>query len=231
MPLLRHVLESTAYHEAGHALAAIINSGGAEIPEYATAIPGTLPSGGSFLGVVAHAISNSEHEDYTESFLDLCHTVRHALAGRAAEELIYGVENVSSGASNDLEKATQLAFRHFAISGFAPGMARAENSGQNLAIYLGLKEGLERLASPAQIDRLYGLAREFLASEYAATLELLQSHRRLLDMIVDRMIGTPCRAPNGEALCDEDGAMLREGGDPVLDKNELEEIYKAYLAG
>jgi len=88
-----------AYHEAGHALVSLYTEG--SNPIYKATI---LPRG-SALGFVAHN-RKDEHLLSKESMLahlDVC------MGGRAAEELIFGSEQVTQGASNDFQQATNMA--------------------------------------------------------------------------------------------------------------------------
>ncbi|XP_025771504.1 uncharacterized protein LOC112852235, partial [Puma concolor] len=90
-----------AYHEAGHAIAGLYTDDG-EIVEKITIIPR-----GKAAGYVLSVPKVQERSISTKS--QLLSTILTMLAGRAAEELFFGLENISTGASNDLYKATQIA--------------------------------------------------------------------------------------------------------------------------
>lgn len=90
----------TAYHESGHAIVAL-NTEGAHPIHKATIIPR-----GSALGMVTQLPSNDETSVTKRQLLarlDVC------MGGRVAEELIFGQDHVTTGASSDLNTATQLA--------------------------------------------------------------------------------------------------------------------------
>ncbi|XP_057774246.1 ATP-dependent zinc metalloprotease FTSH 11, chloroplastic/mitochondrial [Salvia miltiorrhiza] len=90
----------TAYHESGHAIVAL-NTEGAHPIHKATIMPR-----GSALGMVTQLPSSDETSISKKQLLarlDVC------MGGRVAEELIFGKEHVTTGASNDLKKATKLA--------------------------------------------------------------------------------------------------------------------------
>ncbi len=89
----------TAYHEGGHALVALYTPGA---PEIRTA---TLIPRGDALGMVNY-VHNDEHLTTKEELLG---QMRMAMGGRAAEELIFGAAQVTTGASSDFQGATQLA--------------------------------------------------------------------------------------------------------------------------
>ncbi|KAG6495531.1 hypothetical protein ZIOFF_043357 [Zingiber officinale] len=95
----------TAYHESGHAIVAL-NTGGAHPIHKATIIPR-----GSALGMVTQLPSQDETSISKKQLLarlDVC------MGGRVAEELIFGEESITTGASNDLHTATELA--HYMVS-------------------------------------------------------------------------------------------------------------------
>ncbi|VAH61753.1 unnamed protein product [Triticum turgidum subsp. durum] len=90
----------TAYHESGHAIVAL-NTKGAHPIHKATILPR-----GSALGMVTQLPSQDETSISKKQLLarlDVC------MGGRVAEELIFGEENVTTGARNDLHTATELA--------------------------------------------------------------------------------------------------------------------------
>jgi cell division protease FtsH len=90
----------TAYHEAGHAIVAVHEKASDPIHK-ATIIPR-----GQALGMVMRLPErdqNSMHRDQMHALLSI------AMGGRVAEELIFGHEKVSSGASGDIQQATNLA--------------------------------------------------------------------------------------------------------------------------
>jgi cell division protease FtsH len=91
--------EITAYHEAGHALVAKLLSG-ATVSKV-TIIPTTKGAGGYTLFLPDEKMFSTKR--------DLLNDIAVFLAGRASEEIIFGENNVTNGASDDLRKATQIA--------------------------------------------------------------------------------------------------------------------------
>lgn len=93
-------LQLTAYHESGHAIVAL-NTEGAHPIHKATIIPR-----GSALGMVTQLPSSDETSVSKKQLLarlDVC------MGGRVAEELIFGQDHITTGASSDLNTATELA--------------------------------------------------------------------------------------------------------------------------
>ncbi len=92
--------EITAYHEAGHALIAKLVDKNNSVTKVSI-IPSTKGVGGFSLNIPADKIYRTKKDLYSNIMV--------ALGGRAAEEIIYGKENITTGASSDLEKATDIA--------------------------------------------------------------------------------------------------------------------------
>lgn len=92
--------EITAYHEAGHALVAKLVDRDNRVTKVSI-IPSTKGVGGFSLNLPSDKIYRSKK--------DLYNNIMISLGGRAAEEVIFGKNNVTTGASSDLEKATDIA--------------------------------------------------------------------------------------------------------------------------
>ena len=90
----------TAYHESGHAIMALLS------PQYDPIHKVTIVPRGDALGMV---VSLPENDKVSISRTELLSNIKVAMGGRASEELFFGEENVTTGASNDIEKATKIA--------------------------------------------------------------------------------------------------------------------------
>ncbi|KAG8739749.1 hypothetical protein FRC12_016218 [Ceratobasidium sp. 428] len=100
----------TAYHEAGHALAALYTPGARSLHKVTC-----MPRGHS-LGLTQTLPENDEH---SVSFKQFSAMLDVSMGGRIAEEMIYGKENVTSGASSDIRAATNLSRRMVKEYGFS----------------------------------------------------------------------------------------------------------------
>lgn len=92
----------TAYHEGGHTIVAYFTKGSHPLHKV------TIMPRGQSLGHTAYL---PENESYHVTKAQLLATMDTMMGGRAAEELIFGAEKVTSGASDDLKKATSIAQR------------------------------------------------------------------------------------------------------------------------
>jgi len=103
-------MRTTAYHEAGHALVALYSPG--HDPLYKVTI---IPRGRA-LGVT---MSLPEHDRYGFARLELEAKIAMMFGGRVAEELTFGKERITTGASDDIRQATALARRMVTEFGFS----------------------------------------------------------------------------------------------------------------
>src|SRR5688500_18542710 len=90
----------TAYHEAGHALV------GLNVPDHDPVYKVTIIPRGRALGVTMFL---PEGDRYSFSKRRLESRIAALFGGRCAEEMIFGPESVTTGASNDIERATEIA--------------------------------------------------------------------------------------------------------------------------
>ncbi|HET7571840.1 MAG TPA: ATP-dependent zinc metalloprotease FtsH [Gaiellaceae bacterium] len=154
-----------AYHEAGHALMAHLMGGVSELQKV------TIVSRGNALGYTFHL---PEEDRYLQTKEELIDWMVVALAGRAAEEVVFG--RVTNGAANDLEKVTDIA-RHMVFDwGMSDSVASRTMRADNYA----LSEATKRLRDEEQ-GRLTDGA-------YEEALRLLQKHRAPLDRIASALL-------------------------------------------
>ena len=164
-----------AVHEAGHAAVAIIDSGGQDIPEYSSVVPGI-----NHRGVVLDSLSYAFARDNRYTYWDFRHVIRVSLGGRAAEELMWGREGISNGSRRDLEDCTRQAAKAFAYWGFSPEISTGDSSAENLSVVIGE-------ASASEESYIEGQIRRFLRQEYDAVLDMLKENRTLVVTIAEQL--------------------------------------------
>ncbi len=118
----------TAYHEAGHALV------GLKVPKYDPLHKVTIIPRGRALGVT---MSLPERDRLSFSKLELESKLAVMYGGRVAEELVFGKENVTTGAGNDIQQATSWARRMITEFGFSDKLGRLRYSDNEEEIFLG----------------------------------------------------------------------------------------------
>jgi cell division protease FtsH len=118
----------TAYHEGGHALV-MLYAEGHEPLHKVTIIPR-----GRALGVTMYL---PERDKYSQSKMELEAMVASLFGGRVAEELIFGVQKVTTGASDDIRRATNLARRMVTEFGFSDKLGPLRYSENEEEVFLG----------------------------------------------------------------------------------------------
>ncbi|CAL1154007.1 unnamed protein product, partial [Cladocopium goreaui] len=176
------------YHEGGHTLVSIGNSG-ADPVHKATIMPR-----GNALGVTW---SIPEREKYSERLFELQARLRVLMGGKAAEELIFGPENVTAGCTSDLRQATGLARRM--VMNF--GMSAQQQSG-----LLSLDVDEYAVLSDQAKHEIDEKTQSLLTDAYSHAAEYLRSHEEQLHRLAQALI-------EFETLSAEDGDYQRHGED------------------
>ena len=118
----------TAYHEAGHAIVAM-NVKMADPVHKATIVPR-----GQALGMVMQL---PEGDRYSMKYQQMVDRIAIMAGGRVAEELIFGKENITSGASSDIEQATKLARAMVTRWGFSDKLGHVAYGDNQEEVFLG----------------------------------------------------------------------------------------------
>ncbi|HEY1258250.1 MAG TPA: ATP-dependent zinc metalloprotease FtsH [Stellaceae bacterium] len=118
----------TAYHEAGHALC-MLYAEGHEPLHKVTIIPR-----GRALGITMYL---PERDKYSQSKLEIKAMVASLFGGRVAEELIFGTERITTGAADDIKRATMLARRMVTEFGFSDKLGPLRYSENEEEVFLG----------------------------------------------------------------------------------------------
>src|SRR5579864_8014430 len=118
----------TAYHEGGHAIVAL-NVKATDPVHKATIIPR-----GRALGMVMYL---PEHDKYSQSKMEIKAMMASLFGGRIAEELIFGEDKVTTGASDDIRRATGLARRMVTEFGFSDKLGPLRYSDNEEEVFLG----------------------------------------------------------------------------------------------
>lgn len=165
--------KNTAFHEAGHALIAAL------LPEADPLHKVTIIPRGRALGLTQQL---PEGDRYTNTRTYLEATLRVFMGGRLAEELIFGADQMTTGAGNDLERATEIARKMVCEW----GMSRlgALTFGQHEeAIFLGKEFNRHKDYSEATAVKIDEEIQNFMKAAYDEARGLLEENREALDAI------------------------------------------------
>ena len=189
----------TAYHEAGHAVVALHEPASDPIHK-ATIIPR-----GRALGMVMRLPETdrlSLRRD--KAMADL--TV--AMGGRIAEEIVFGADRVTSGASGDIRMATQLARSMVTQWGMSEKLGMLQYAAPEEEVFLGHSVARQQNMSDATATVVDQEIRRFVDEAYARAKKTLNHHRDQLDLIAQALL-------EYETLDREDiEALLR--GEPIV---------------
>ncbi|WP_428407734.1 ATP-dependent zinc metalloprotease FtsH [Hyphococcus sp.] len=158
----------TAYHEAGHAMVSICVPGNDPVHK-ATIIPR-----GRALGMVQ---SLPERDRYSMSYEQMTGRIAMAMGGRVAEELKFGKEKVTSGASSDIEMATKIAramVTQYGLSEKLGPIAYAEDEGE---VFLGQSIARSKTISTDTAKLIEDEIRRFVTEGYELAKKILTDRR------------------------------------------------------
>ncbi|MDR5862651.1 ATP-dependent zinc metalloprotease FtsH [Halomonas campisalis] len=169
----RHIV---AYHEAGHALLAYL------LPKADPLEKVTVLPRGQALGVTAQ-VPDEERYNHGEAYLRDRITVMYG--GRLAESIVFG--EVSSGAENDLEQATQLARRMVARWGMSERVGPVMFAQSREQVFLGKEMAQAREHSEAMANLVDEEIRRLLTELEAHGRRLIEEHRAALDALASAL--------------------------------------------
>ena len=168
-----HEKKITAYHEGGHALVAWA------LPHSAPVHKVTILSRGRSLG---HTLVLPTEDKYTQTRAELIDTLAYALGGRAAEELVF--HEPTTGAGNDIEKATHIAramVTEYGMSSKLGAVKYGQNDGEP---FLGRTMGHQRDYSDTIAAEIDAEVRTLIELAHDEAWEILVEYRDVLDAIV-----------------------------------------------
>jgi cell division protease FtsH len=215
--------EMTAYHEAGHAIV------GRLVPEHDPVYKVSIIPRGRALGVTMFL---PEKDSYSISKRKLNSQVASLFGGRIAEELIYGADSVTTGASNDIERATKIAHKmvkQWGMSETLGPLAYGEEEGE---VFLGRQVTKHKHISEDTFKIIDVEICKIIDSNYQVALKILKDNKDILiemskalmefetidkEQIDDLMNRKPIR--EAAVIVDSNVASTDLGSGVELDKN------------
>ncbi len=180
MAMNEHEKINTAYHEAGHAIV------GKLVPEHDPVYKVSIIPRGRALGVTMYL---PEQDKVSQSRQGLLSDISTLFAGRIAEELMFGTDAVTTGASNDIERATTIARNMITRWGFSkrlPPMQYEKDNDQSA--YLG--GGTTSMVSMSDKTALIidEEVSEIINSCYKRAQDLLEANKDILESMKDALL-------------------------------------------
>ena len=163
--------EMTAYHEAGHAIV------GRLVPEHDPVYKVSIIPRGRALGVTMFL---PEKDSYSISRRKLNSQISSLFGGRIAEELMYGADAVTTGASNDIERATEIAHKmvkHWGMSDTLGPLAYGEDDGE---VFLGRQVTKHKHISEDTFKVIDSEIRNIIDVNYKVAQKILEENKDIL---------------------------------------------------
>ncbi len=169
----------TAYHEAGHAIV------GRSVPDHDPVHKVTIIPRGRALGVTLFL---PEIDRYSYSKRRLESQISSLFGGRLAEELVFGAESVTTGASNDIERATELARNMVTRWGLSEKLGPLTYSEEEGEVFLGRSVTQHKNVSDETAHIIDEEIRSFIDRNYDRSKQILTDNMEILHNMAEALI-------------------------------------------
>jgi cell division protease FtsH len=188
----------TAFHEAGHAIV------GRLVPEHDPVYKVTIIPRGRALGVTMFL---PEQDRYSISRLQLDSQLASLFGGRVAEEIVFGTERVTTGASNDIERATSIARNMVTRWGLTEKLGPLAYSEDEDEVFLGRSVTQHKHMSDDTARLIDEEVRDIIDAAHNKARGLLESHLDQLHLMADALM-------KYETIDNEQIDQIMEGKEP-----------------
>jgi cell division protease FtsH len=167
----------TAYHEGGHALVALLTEGSDPVHKV------TIIPRGMALGLTQTLPAEDRYNLTQRQMLAM---IKHAMGGRAAEELVFG--HLSTGASDDLRQATRMAREMICRFGMSEAIGPVSFDEESGDVFLGRDFVTRKNYSEKTAEQIDGEVRRLLSQLYSEAKAVLADNRPMLDRIAEALL-------------------------------------------
>jgi cell division protease FtsH len=169
----------TAYHEAGHAIV------GRLVPDHDPVYKVTIIPRGRALGVTMFL---PEQDKYSISLRQLNSQMASLFGGRVAEELTFGEDNVTTGASNDIERATQIARNMVTRWGLTTALGPLAYAEDEEEVFLGRSVTQHKHVSDETARKIDIEVRSIVENAHATARTLLEENHAKLEIMAEALL-------------------------------------------
>jgi cell division protease FtsH len=169
----------TAYHEAGHAIV------GRSVPEHDPVYKVTIIPRGRALGVTMYL---PEGDKYSYNKVAIESQLCSLYGGRVAEELIFGADKVTTGASNDIERATKMARSMVTKWGLSDELGPISYSDEEDEVFLGRSVTHTKSVSDDTARKIDEVVRTILDKAYSRTKAILTENLDKLHIMAEALL-------------------------------------------
>jgi cell division protease FtsH len=171
--------EMTAFHEAGHAIV------GRLVPEHDPVYKVSIIPRGRALGVTMFL---PKKDSYSISKRKLNCQVASLFGGRIAEEIVFGEDAVTTGASNDIERATEIAHKMVKLWGMSSVMGPMSYGEEEGEIFLGRQVTKHKHISDETFTKVDSEIRKIIDTNYSLAYKILEDNRDILDAMAAALV-------------------------------------------
>ncbi|MEP6940035.1 MAG: ATP-dependent zinc metalloprotease FtsH, partial [Rudaea sp.] len=193
----------TAYHEAGHAIV------GRVVPDHDPVHKVTIIPRGRALGVTLF-LPEADRYSHSRTFLES--RLASLYGGRVAEELIFGDDKVTTGASNDIQRATALARDMATKYGLSPELGPMTYSEDEDEVFLGRSVTQHKHVSEETARKIDEVVRSVIDTAYGRAREILTTHLDKLHKMAQALL-------QYETIDGEQITAIMEGREPGVPKD------------
>jgi cell division protease FtsH len=169
----------TAYHEGGHALVML------HVPSHEPLHKVTIIPRGRALGVTMFL---PERDKYSMSRVELEAQLASLFGGRVAEEITFGAERVTTGASDDIRRATDIARRMVTEFGFSDKLGPLRYTDNQGEVFLGHSVTQQKNVSDATARLIDEEVRSFVEAGEATARKIIEDHLSQLEIIAQGLL-------------------------------------------
>lgn len=226
----------TAYHEAGHAIV------GRSVPAHDPVYKVTIIPRGRALGVTMF-LPEEDRLSYSRERLES--QISSLFGGRIAEELIFGAEAVTTGASNDIERVTDIARNMVTRWGLSEKLGPMTYSDDEGEVFLGHSVTQHKSVSDETAHLIDEEVRDIVDRNYQRARQILESNveklHRMADALIkyetidteqidDIMAGKPPRSPS-DWMDDDSGGSSASAGDADTSEEDSDSSKDGKIGG
>ncbi|MDQ0474448.1 ATP-dependent zinc metalloprotease FtsH [Labrys wisconsinensis] len=169
----------TAYHEAGHAIV------GLNVPAGVPVHKATIIPRGRALGMVKFL---PEGDRYSMKYKEYTSQLAVAMGGRVAEEMIFGHENVTSGAVGDIDQATKMARAMVTRMGFSSELGMVAYGDNQEEVFLGMSMGRQQNVSESTAQKIDAEVRRLVEEGYKDAQRILADKREDFETLAEALL-------------------------------------------
>ena len=194
----------TAYHEGGHAILAL------SVPSTDPVHKATIIPRGRALGMVMQL---PEGDRYSMKYQQMTSRLVILMGGRVAEEIVFGKENITSGASSDIEQATKLAKAMVTRWGYSEALGLVAYGDNQDEVFLGMSMGRTQAVSDETAKTIDAEVKRLVHEGYESAKRILSERREDLETLAKALL-------EYETLSGDEIIKVIQGIPPVRESNE-----------